>query len=98
MIENRGASQGALVPLACAQLAVETDGNKYTMHRKVIIIDDTTVITGSFNFTKTADEANDDNVLIINNAPAVASQYLQEFARIYRIEKVPSTSPTNCIQ
>ncbi|MBA3823704.1 MAG: DUF1669 domain-containing protein [Ktedonobacterales bacterium] len=82
VIENRGASQGALPALFCAKVAVETDGNKYTMHHKVIIIDDHLVITGSFNFTQTADQANDDNVLIIDNA-AVAQQYEAEFTRIY---------------
>ena len=52
VIEARGASQGALVDLFCAGLPVKTDGNPYTMHHKVIIIDGSTVITGSFNFTK----------------------------------------------
>jgi len=80
--ENRSASQGTMPTLYCAGLPVRLDGNKYTMHHKVIILDDTTVITGSFNFTKSADEANDDNVLIITN-PAVVSLYLQEFAKVY---------------
>ena len=96
VIENRGASQGALVPLACAKLSVETDGNKYTMHHKTIIIDDSTVITGSFNFTATADNANDDNILIINNAPTVASLYLQEFARVYRLGKAADLTSLKC--
>ncbi len=82
VIENRGASQGVLPALFCGKVAVETDGNKYTMHHKVIIIDDHLVITGSFNFTQTADQANDDNVLIIDNA-AVAQQYEAEFTRVY---------------
>ncbi len=93
VIENRGASQGAFVPLFCAGIPVKLDGNKYTMHDKVIIIDDKTVITGSFNFTVTADNANDDNVLIIHN-PAVAAQYLQEYARIYGAGKV--STDTTC--
>ncbi len=96
VIENRGASQGAFVPLFCAKLAVETDGNKYTMHHKAIILDDSTVITGSFNFTATADDANDDNVLIFNNAPGVAAQYLQEFGRVYRLGKTPAASSVKC--
>src|SRR5262249_39957436 len=88
VIENRGASQGAFVPLFCAQLPVKLDGNKYTMHHKIIIIDDATVITGSFNFTATADNANDDNALFIHNA-AVASLYAQEFVKVYGLGTPP---------
>ncbi len=64
------------------QMDVLTDGNPYTMHHKVFIIDDETVILGSFNFTRSADEANDENVLIIHD-PAVAASYLAEFQRVY---------------
>jgi phosphatidylserine/phosphatidylglycerophosphate/cardiolipin synthase-like enzyme len=92
VIENRGASQGAFVPIYCAGLPVEVDGNSFTMHHKVIIIDDETVITGSFNFTKSADDANDDNVLIIHS-PTIAAQYNEEFARIYSQGKKPGTAP-----
>src|SRR5207253_3989997 len=95
VIENRGASQGALVPLFCANLPVETDGNKYTMHHKVMIIDDNTVVTGSFNFTKSADDSNDDNVLIIHS-PAVAAAFNQEFARVYGMGEKPTTAEINC--
>lgn len=95
VIENRGASNGALVPLFCANLPVRTDGNKYTMHHKVIIIDDQVVITGSFNFTATADNANDDNVLIIRS-PAVAALYNQEYAKVYGIGKTPDIPSTSC--
>ncbi len=95
VIENRGASQGALVPLACAKLPVKVDGNSYTMHHKVIIIDDSIVVTGSFNFTATADTANDDNVLVIHS-PAVAALYLQEFGRVEAAAKSPDTKEFDC--
>jgi phosphatidylserine/phosphatidylglycerophosphate/cardiolipin synthase-like enzyme len=36
-------------------------------HNKVMIIDTETVITGSFNFTKAAEEKNAENLLIIRN-------------------------------
>jgi phosphatidylserine/phosphatidylglycerophosphate/cardiolipin synthase-like enzyme len=95
VIENRGASQGALVPLACAKVPVKVDGNKYTMHHKVIIIDNSIVVTGSFNFTKSADTANDDNVLVIYD-PAVAQQYLDEFNRMNGIAKDPNPADLTC--
>jgi phosphatidylserine/phosphatidylglycerophosphate/cardiolipin synthase-like enzyme len=36
-------------------------------HNKLIIIDQETVITGSFNFTKAAEEKNAENLLIIKS-------------------------------
>lgn len=43
-------------------------------HNKVIIIDDNTVITGSFNFTKSAQTKNAENLMIIRDKN-LASQY-----------------------
>jgi len=95
VIENRGASQGALVPLACAKVPVKVDGNKYTMHHKVIVIDESIVVTGSFNFTKSADTENDDNVLVIYD-PAVAKQYLAEYDHVNAIAKDPDPTNIKC--
>jgi phosphatidylserine/phosphatidylglycerophosphate/cardiolipin synthase-like enzyme len=95
VIEARDAEHGVLPSLFCAKLPVKTDGNKYTMHHKVIIIDDNTVITGSFNFTVTADKANDDNILVIHS-PAVAALYTQEFDRVYGIGKIPNPADIDC--
>jgi phosphatidylserine/phosphatidylglycerophosphate/cardiolipin synthase-like enzyme len=61
---------------------VLVDGNPYIMHHKVIIIDDETVILGSFNFTVSADESNDENLLIIHD-PEVAALFVAEFGRVY---------------
>jgi phosphatidylserine/phosphatidylglycerophosphate/cardiolipin synthase-like enzyme len=61
---------------------VLTDGNPYIMHHKVIIIDDETVILGSYNFTASAEDSNDENVLIIHD-PEVAALFVQEFGRVY---------------
>lgn len=81
VIENRGASQGALPELFCAKIPVKREAGGGTMHHKVLIIDNQTVITGSFNFTKSATTQNDENLIIIRN-PRVVSLYLKEFQRI----------------
>jgi PLD-like domain len=39
-------------------------------HNKVIVIDGETVLTGSFNFTKAAQEKNAENLLIIRDPPS----------------------------
>ena len=52
-----------------------TDSNHAIAHDKVMIIDKETVITGSFNFTKSAESKNTENLLIIRSA---------ELAGLYR--------------
>ena len=43
------------------------DSKHAIAHNKIMIIDKETVITGSFNFTKAAEEKNAENLLIIRN-------------------------------
>ena len=47
-------------------------------HNKVMVIDGNTVITGSFNFTKAAEESNAENLLILRSA-TLASRYTTSF-------------------
>jgi phospholipase D-like protein len=47
-------------------------------HNKIIILDGETVITGSFNFTKSAETRNAENLVIIHD-PVLAAQYLQNW-------------------
>ncbi len=63
-------------------IQVKLDKNRYKMHHKVIIIDKERVITGSFNFSKNANERNDENILIIDSR-VIAKDYLTEFYRLY---------------
>jgi phosphatidylserine/phosphatidylglycerophosphate/cardiolipin synthase-like enzyme len=50
-----------------AGIPVKIDGQHGIAHNKVMIIDGETVITGSFNFTKAAEESNAENLLIIHD-------------------------------
>lgn len=59
------------------------DANPRNMHHKVIIIDQQTVITGSFNFSESADKSNDENIVIIRNNPQMAQAFEEEFQRVY---------------
>jgi phosphatidylserine/phosphatidylglycerophosphate/cardiolipin synthase-like enzyme len=52
-----------------------TDSAYRIAHDKVMIIDGTRVITGSFNFTKSAEDFNAENLLVISNDPPLAEQY-----------------------
>jgi phosphatidylserine/phosphatidylglycerophosphate/cardiolipin synthase-like enzyme len=48
-------------------IPVKIDAQHAIAHNKVMIIDGETVITGSFNFTKAAEENNAENLLIIHD-------------------------------
>ena len=57
---------------------VYLDINPYTMHHKSIIIDNKTVITGSYNFSSSADTKNDENLLILHS-DTIAHAFTREF-------------------
>ncbi len=63
-------------------LDVRLDGNPRNMHHKVLIIDQQIVVTGSYNFSASAAERNDENTLVIHNA-GIAAAFLEEFQRVY---------------
>jgi PLD-like domain len=64
--------------LANQGVATMIDANHAIAHNKIIIIDGAMVITGSFNFTKAAQEKNAENVLIIRDQ-ALAAQYIENW-------------------
>jgi len=76
--------------LADGGVDILADGNCYIMHHKTMIIDDDVVITGSYNFTKSAEQSNDENLLIIRS-PQLATQYLAEYDRIRNQAENPLT-------
>ena len=61
---------------------VKKDSNKYKMHHKVFIIDNQTVVTGSFNPTSSGDTKNDENLLIIYDKK-IANAFLKEFDSLW---------------
>ncbi len=76
-------SQGNEYPrLSQAGLAVRLDGNPYNMHHKVFVVDGRWVVTGSYNFTYSAERRNDETLLIFDS-PALAAAYLEEFERLW---------------
>jgi phosphatidylserine/phosphatidylglycerophosphate/cardiolipin synthase-like enzyme len=59
-------------------IPVFADGKHAIAHNKVMIIDGKTVIAGSFNFTKAAEEQNAENLLVIRS-PELAAKYEQNY-------------------
>ena len=52
------------------------------LHHKFAIVDERMVITGSHNWSASANYRNDETVLLINN-PTIAAHYDREFKRLY---------------
>ena len=65
--------------LANSGVPVRIDDDFAIAHNKIMILDDETVITGSFNFTKAAEERNAENVLVIRGNKDLAKFYLQNW-------------------
>jgi phosphatidylserine/phosphatidylglycerophosphate/cardiolipin synthase-like enzyme len=61
---------------------VYLDANPRNMHHKVILLDGGIVITGSYNFTDSAEHKNDESLLILHN-PELAGLFEAEFRRIF---------------
>jgi phosphatidylserine/phosphatidylglycerophosphate/cardiolipin synthase-like enzyme len=60
--------------VAHAGIPTSIDDKHAIAHNKVMIIDGRTVVTGSFNFTRAAEEHNAENLLVIQDA-AIAEKY-----------------------
>ena len=69
--------------LAAEGVPVLLEGSPALQHNKVFVIDDKTVITGSYNPTRSAASRNDENVLIIHDR-RVAGIYKAALRRIYK--------------
>ena len=75
---QRTAKGGKLQSLQEAGIPVLVDSTHAIAHNKVMVIDKRRVITGSFNFTKSAEERNAENLLIIHSR-SLSRTYLNNF-------------------
>lgn len=60
----------------------KTDEESPRFHHKFCVIDQKTVLTGSYNWTALGDESNYENLVVIQSEPAAAA-YVKEFERIW---------------
>jgi len=78
--------------LAAAGIPVWLETKYQNAHNKILVIDAHTpaaiVITGSFNFTWTAQHRNAENILIVRDNPVLAAQYARNWER-HRQEATP---------
>ena len=73
--------RGEPLYLASHGVPILVDSKHAMAHNKVILIDGRTLITGSFNFTRAAEEDNAENLLILHDQPRLQSAYEDNFRR-----------------
>jgi phosphatidylserine/phosphatidylglycerophosphate/cardiolipin synthase-like enzyme len=94
VFENSGACSGAYAPLAAlgaqnVTLSRWPYGPVHFMHHKVFVIDGDKVVFSSFNFSSSADNSNDENVLIVQDVAFAA-----QFEKAYQVvEKATALTP-----
>ncbi len=84
--KTQASKYSELDKLEKADIEVDIDKNPANLHHKVFIIDNLTVVTGSFNPSANADKRNDENVIIIYD-PDIAEKYLEEFNNLWHYGK-----------
>lgn len=62
---------------------VKIDRTRHHMHHKFAIIDQIEVITGSYNWTRSAEKYNQENV-VVTNENDIVEPYLKEFNRLWK--------------
>ena len=99
-IGDVGTTGSVFVPLAAVSDARAFPSNDLgLLHHKTAIVDgqhptsDPTVITGSHNWSRTANEANNENTVLIQSA-SIANLFLQEFAARFAQAGGTGTFPT----
>ncbi len=68
----------------------KTYGDKYEgiMHNKFAIIDNKVLITGSYNWTHSAEELNNENLLIIKEDSNLIREFRQEFIKLWNRSEI----------
>lgn len=65
--------------VAHANIPTYIDSSHAIAHNKIMILDRSTLITGSFNFTKAAEEKNAENLLVIKGNKPLVDSYISNF-------------------
>jgi len=63
-------------------IKVRISTNNYIMHNKFAIIDNRLLLTGSYNWTASANNRNDENLLVIDD-PEVITRYQNQFEKFW---------------
>ncbi|MEO6568186.1 MAG: phospholipase D family protein [Opitutaceae bacterium] len=86
-------SQQSLPSDLVAEVGIPTfiDASHGIAHNKIVIVDAAVVLTGSFNFSKAAEDSNAENLLVIRDA-LLAGRYLENW-RLHQAHSEKHISP-----
>ena len=82
--ENEKRSSEAVMTLLKHNIPVKIRRLSGIAHSKIMIIDEKIVQTGSYNYTRNANERNDENILIIKNNPVIVKKYITNWNECHR--------------
>lgn len=81
----KSSTHSRVMDLLAAGIPVLQDAQYQNAHNKVMVVDATgthpAVITGSFNFTQTAQRGNAENVIVLRDHPQLAKAFAQNWHR-----------------
>lgn len=63
-------------------IAVRVDHSPYHMHHKFALFDSDTLLTGSYNWTRSAAESNEENI-VVSDDRALVKQFVRQFERLW---------------
>lgn len=72
--------------LAEAGISIKIDHTPNHMHHKFMVVDEKVVLTGSYNWTRSAALYNHENVLLTYD-PGITRSYLKEFSQLWKTMK-----------
>jgi len=83
---NRNDKRSAKDIITQNNLPLRFDAPQGIAHNKIMIIDQSTVLSGSYNFSSAAHTRNTENLLILNS-PELAKDYIQNWQRRWEVSK-----------
>ena len=95
---SREKSQECLKALLRAGISVRVTSAYRLLHDKVIIADENTVQTGSFNYTVSASNMNSENVVVIKDAPVVTAGYMDQWQSRWQGAKAYSVNDATTVE
>ena len=69
--------------LARTGIEIKIDSHRSLMHHKFVVIDNKTVLSGSYNWTRTGSDVNNENIVITNQA-RIVNAFSDEFDRLWK--------------